>query len=91
VLAGVLVAFGYQARRQRRPHLHLRLVAPATERLHGLDHPLERGLGAVVDGGRRRGDPGREQPFSTGHVGVYLLGHERDDGMRECDRLKQHV
>ena len=86
--ARLLVAVGGEPRGQRRAGLHARRgrasrAAPGPPR-----SPAPARLGALVDQRRRRlRTPRREQPLGAGHVRVDLLGHERDDRVRQRERL----
>ena len=81
------------ARGQDLAGLHAGLVAPGAQRLHGLDHGGDLGLGRLVAQGRvgLAAAGQREQALGARDVVPQLLGDERDHRVRERERLAQHV
>ena len=90
VLAGLLVAVGAASRaRSVAPGLHRRPSRASAQRLHRVDHRAQRRLGGGV-GARPAAsrDARGEQPLGARDVAVDLLGHERDDRVRQRERLR---
>ena len=93
VLGGGLVAGRVEARGDGLAGRGADAVAPAAQLLHRLDHARQLLLGGrvaqrVVGLGVAAG---HQQAVGAGHVGPDLLRDERDQRVRERERLAQHV
>ena len=88
-----LVALGLQPRRQHRGRRGADPVAPAAQLLHGGDRPRQLGLGLRVEQRSSAVGPAvaHQQAVRARQVRPQLLGHERDHGMGDGQRLGQHA